>query len=492
MSVNSTPAQPACAADGGSSPAPIAPAAIDVSCRLPLLVLFLSAGVWLLAASAFGLIASIKFHVPGFLADPAWLTYGRVHPAAVNCMLYGFCLPAGLGVGLWLLARLGRSLLAAPWLIVAGALCCDLGLALGILGILRGGSTGFENLEMPGYAASLIFLGHLMVVFWGLVTFHQRAERQLYVSQWFLVAALLWFPWIYSTANLLLQGFGARGMAQAVTAWWYSDNLLVVWLGLVGLAAVLYFVPKLMSRDLHSRYLALLAFWMIILFGSCGGIPPNAPVPAWLPAWSVVATGVGLVTVIAVFLNTRRTLGGKCLLVMSDYSLKFMGAGLISFVLGGLVSAVLSWPALARLTQFTWFTVGKGLLNYYGFFAMVMFGAIYCIVPQVMGRAFPFPKLVRVHFWVAAAGVVVFVVPLAMGGIVQGIRLQHAEVPFTDIARGTLPFLRWSTMGDLLLALGHVLFLANVGGLVFQFYHARALCAWAEATAEIEVAEARS
>ena len=95
------------------------------------------------------------------------------------------------------------------------------------------------------------------MVFWGVLTFHQRRERQLYVSQWFLFAALFWFPWIYSTANLLLLGFRARGMAQAVIAWWYSDNLLVVWLGLVGLAAIFYFVPKLTSRELHSRYLAL-------------------------------------------------------------------------------------------------------------------------------------------------------------------------------------------------------------------------------------------
>jgi hypothetical protein len=46
-------------------------------------------------------------------------------------------------------------------------------------------------------------------------------------------------------------------------------------------------------------------------------------------------------------------------------------------------------------------------------------------------------------------------------------------------------------MGDLLMALGHVMFLANLGGLVFLFYRARAVSAWAEATAEITTAEAR-
>ena len=45
-------------------------------------------------------------------------------------------------------------------------------------------------------------------------------------------------------------------------------------------------------------------------------------------------------------------------------------------------------------------------------------------------------------------------------------------------------------MGDLLMALGHVMFLANLAGLVFRFYRARAVSAWAEATTEIQPAEA--
>jgi cytochrome c oxidase cbb3-type subunit 1 len=470
---------------------PIAPAEIDSSCRLPLVALFLSAAVWLLIASTLGLIASIKFHAPGFLADCAWLTYGRVRPAGANAMLYGFCMQAGLGVAVWMLARLGHTTLAVPWMVLVGALCWNLGVAAGLLGILTGGSTGFENLEMPAYAASLVFLGYLVMVFWGMLTFHQRRERQLYVSQWFLFAALFWFPWIYSTANLLLlPGSQVRGMAQAVIAWWYSGNLLVVWLGLVGLAAVFYFVPKLTSRELHSRYLALLTFWLLILFGSWDGIPASAPVPAWMPVLSAVATVLGVIPVVAVALNVRGTLEGKCSKLMAHPPLRFIGFGVIAFMVAGLASAATAFAAINQVTRFTWFTAACGLLNSYGFFAMVMFGAIYYIVPQLTGTGFPSAKLVRAHFWTAATGVLLFVVPLAVGGIAQGLKLQHADIPFTDIARGTLPFLRVSTLGDLLMALGHLMFLANLAGLVFRFYRARAVSAWAEATAEIKTAEA--
>src|ERR1017187_8008000 len=389
MSIISSPSQPSPAGKGGLVCSTMTPGAIDLSCRLPLVALFLSAAVWLCIASAFGLIASIKFHAPGFLADSAWLTYGRVRPASVNCMLYGFCIQAGLGVALWMLARLGRTKLAAPWLVVVGALCWNLGVSAGLLGILTGGSTGFENLEMPAYAASLVFLGYLMIAVWGVLTFHQRRERQLYVSQWFLFAALFWFPWVYSTADLLLLTFRVRGMAQAVIAWWYSENLLVVWFGLVGLAAIFYVVPKLTGRDLHSRYLALMAFWMLILFGSWGGISESAPLPAWMPVSSAVARGLGVILIVAVALNVHGTLGGQCSKLLVHPSLRFIGFGVVSFIIGVLGSAASAFPEVTQVTHFTWFTVAKGLLNYYGFFAMVMFGAVYYILPQLLGIEFP-------------------------------------------------------------------------------------------------------
>ena len=97
---------------------PTSPPQIDNSCRLPLLTLFGGAAGWLALSSVFGLIASLKFHAPAMFANCASLSYGRAFPAWSNLLVYGFCVPAGLGVGLWLLARLGRVELAQPWLVI--------------------------------------------------------------------------------------------------------------------------------------------------------------------------------------------------------------------------------------------------------------------------------------------------------------------------------------------------------------------------------------
>ena len=82
---------------------------IDASCRVPLLVLFGGAAAWLVVSSLLALVASLTFHMPEKFGDCSWLTYGHLQPAADDALLYGFCIPAGLGVALWIFARLGQT-----------------------------------------------------------------------------------------------------------------------------------------------------------------------------------------------------------------------------------------------------------------------------------------------------------------------------------------------------------------------------------------------
>src|SRR5437016_10304270 len=90
---------------------------IDCSFRAPLFVLFPSAAFWLMIASVFGFIASLKFHAPDLLSNCASMTYGRVHAAASTAFLYGFAIQAGFGVGIWILARLGKNKISQPLMI---------------------------------------------------------------------------------------------------------------------------------------------------------------------------------------------------------------------------------------------------------------------------------------------------------------------------------------------------------------------------------------
>jgi cytochrome c oxidase cbb3-type subunit 1 len=475
-----------------ASDAPFDPARIDASCRVPLFVLFVSAAVWAVLASALALIASIKFHSPDFLADCAWLTYGRVHAAAGNAQLYGFSLQAGLGVALWIIARLGGNRVSQPWLVAVGGKIWNLGVLVGVVAILAGDSTGFENLEMPRYAALFLFLAYLMIGFWMVLTLHDRVEDRLSPPQWFLLAALFWFPWIYSTANLLLLVFPVRGVMQSVIAWWFSNNLNFVWLALVGLAAIFHFIPKFVGRALHSRHLALFTFWTLILFASWCGIPNSAPVPAWMPVVSSIATVLTLVTLLSVGLNLYHTKRGSRLEGKSNCAPYFIYFGLGMFQLAGAMRIIGVLPAVSPITTFTWFISAQAQLNSYGFFAMTMFGAIYYIVPKVSGLEWPWAGAVRWHFRCSATGILLSVLPLAIGGIVQGIKLNDAQIPFMELTKATLPFLRVSTVGDTLILLGHLLLVANLTGLVVRYCLTHFLPVFVSVTSEPEPAEVNS
>ena len=61
-------------------------AAIDASCRGPVLVFASSAVFWLLAGSMLALLASAKLHVPYLFTGSAELTFGRVRMAHLQAV----------------------------------------------------------------------------------------------------------------------------------------------------------------------------------------------------------------------------------------------------------------------------------------------------------------------------------------------------------------------------------------------------------------------
>jgi cytochrome c oxidase cbb3-type subunit 1 len=441
---------------------------------MPVMFLFGKAAGWLVLSSVFSLIASLKFHSPNILADYPWLTYGRVQAAQANMLIYGFAMQAGIGVALWLICRLGRTTLLQPGFITVSALVWHLGVLIGVVGILAGDSTGFEWLEMPRYASPVLFLAYVLMGIWALLTFHQRRERGLYVSQWFLLAALFWFAWIYSTSNLLLVFAPVRGTLQAGIDWWYANNLNGIWFGFIGLATIFYFIPKILNRPLHSYSQAVFAFWALALFSGWGGIPAGAPLPAWMPSLSTVLGALTIVPLLAVALNCHLTLAGNYSKLRANLPLRFIVFGLAAFLLTNLLNVVGSLYFVSEITRFTWFTAAQKQLGLYGFFAMTMFGAIYYIVPRLMRSEWPSARLVNLHFWCAAFGTVLYFLPLAAGGVVEGLAMNNADVPFMDVLKKTLMFLRVSTLGDLLMLLGNCCLMWN---LCVMFYRCcRACC----------------
>ncbi len=221
------------------------------------------------------------------------LTYGHVQPAANDAILYGFAIPAALGVMLWIFARLSETELVLPLVPIVAANIWHLGVFVGMVAILIGDSTGFQWLEFPRGSSVLLFAAFLLIA--DFRSRHFRPATRARIASVALVSAgraVLVSVDLFHGKSFSRSAWPVRGVAQAVIDWWFANNLIFVWLALVGLGMAFYFLPKFAGRPLQSRYFALFAFWTFILFAPWLGIPQGAPVPAWLPALSSVASAL--------------------------------------------------------------------------------------------------------------------------------------------------------------------------------------------------------
>jgi len=152
-----------------------------------------------------------------------------------------------------------------------------------------------------------------------------------------------------------------------------------------------------------------------------------------------------------------------------DVSFHFIKFGMLFFFVSGLLYLLAAAPRLSSLLEFTWFMPAQVQLQLLGFFAMVMFGAIYQMLPGVLGVAWPFPKWIQAHFWLTLMGGLLFVSSLAIAGVEQGIRLADASVPLAEANRVAVKFIRVSSTGQLLLLLGAGLFAVHLLAMIAKW-----------------------
>lgn len=450
---------------GGAEPTPDE---VDASCRWPVMVLVIAAVLWSVGAGLLGLLASIKLHAPVFLVDSHWLTYGRVAPAAWNAMMFGAIVQGGLAVAIWLNGRLSQARLIGGNGVMVASLFWNLGLGLGIGGILAGDSTGLEGLELPRYASPILWCSYVVAASAILVTFHARRRTEVYISHWYLLAALFAFSWLFAAAHIMVVFRPLRGVLLAAVQGWFMQGFLNLWVGFMGLAAVFYLLPKAAGRPVPSRSLALFGFWVQAVAGGVGGAARyhGGPFPAWMASLGTVASVLSLFAVIAVALNMSGFLRPPVSRALRWRELGFARLALISYLVWGVMSATGGFSTVRRVVQFTLFPIAADQLLAMGLGWMGILGVVYHTVPRVMKQPWASVGFIRAHFVLAGGSVLVLVAAYGIGGWVQGLALNHADIPFIVVVKRSVPFLASGTLASLFSWLGSLVLLVNLGRLL--------------------------
>ena len=436
---------------------------IDASAKWPVLTFFASAIGWLILGGVMQLAASMQLHQPDFWSHCEWVTHGRLVPAAQNALIYGWGMNAAFAFGLWLMARLSATTLRhGGWLFIA-AKFWNLGVTLGVLGILGGYSTSFELLEMPRFVSFLLLAAYALVGVWAVTTFSIRNTENVYASQWYLFGAAFWFPWLYAIAQVMLFRAPVRGVLQPVVNAWYAHGLYNLWFVPVALAAAYYFLPKILGKPVAHYYLASLAFWWLAVTSAFAGGSRliGAPVPVWIPTLGIVANMLVVVGVFIVALNLFGTVAGRFEAAKASLTLRFILISIVSFVLAAVMNLALSMREFAAVVQFTLLDGLRDWLTFYACFSTAMFGAAYFLLPRLTGKEWRSAALIKLHFGATVLGVGLMVVGMTYAGWHQGQLLNDAAVPFTEVTKAMSFWFAFRTVVQGLLLLGHVAFLIN-------------------------------
>lgn len=446
-------------------------AAIDRSVKGPVLFLFTNGAFWLMASTILGVLASVKHFSPGFLdRDSLWfLHYGRLQPAHLIALVYGWGIQAGLGVAFWIMARrTGQELKSGHATLITAGVFWNIAVTLSVLGVLFGGSTSIEWLEMPKYLWPVFLLSFLAFA-WPMVSMFSRARNPqgFMISAWYMVGASLWFPWIFITANVCLHclpGLGALG--AGISAWYVHATILLFFVP-VGVGAAYYFIPKVTGQPIASYQLAKIGFWSLAAIGGWSGMQRymGGPLPAWMPAVGAATGVLMLIPVGVVGWNHHLTTLGKHNLVQTSPSLRFTFMGALFYPVSALMFALLSAFWTGASLQFTHAWYGFQIVTIYGFFSMCVFGAIYYIVPRLAGCEWLSVRLIRNHFWFSVYGIATIVITSLVCGLQQGSAINSPEkwnLDFFAVVEGVKPYVIARAVAWALITWSNIWFLMHL------------------------------
>jgi len=186
-------------------------------------------------------------------------------------------------------------------------------------------------------------------------------------------------------------------------------------------------------------------------------------VPAWVLSAGIAASLMMVIPVVVTAINHHLTMVGSFSALRYSPTLRFVVFGAVNYTLVSLTGSAMAIRSFNEITHFTHFTVAHAHQGMYAFFTMVMFGAVYYILPRILLKEWPSAALIRTHFWAAAIGVTLYWLDLSVGGWIQGSEMNNANIAFIDVVQHTIPWLFVRSVAGIVMTIGHLAFAVNIG-----------------------------
>jgi cytochrome c oxidase cbb3-type subunit 1 len=435
---------------------------------------------WGIVAFLAGTFIALQLAFPVFNLGLEWTTFGRLRPVHTSAAIFAFGGNALFATSLYVVQRTCRArLFGGDGLAEFLFWGYQLFIVLAASGYVLGITEGREYAEPEWYVdlwLTIVWVVYLLVF---LGTLIKRKESHIYVANWFYLAFIVTIAVLHIGNNLSVPVslLGTKsyslfsGVQDAMLQWWYGHNAVGFFLTAGFLGIMYYFVPKQANRPVYSYRLSVVHFWSLIFLYIWAGphhlhytalpdwtqtLGMTFSVMLWMPSWGGMINGL-------------MTLSGAWDKLRTDPVLRFLVTSVGFYGMSTFEGPVMSIRSVNSLSHYTDWTIGHVHSGALGWVAFVSFGALYFLVPKLWKRTqFYSLRLIEWHFWLATIGIVLYITPMWISGIMQGLMwrayddLGFLQFSFVETVAAMHPYYVVRASAGVLFLLGALVMVYNM------------------------------
>ena len=414
---------------------------------------------WLLFGTTVGEYVGIKFIAPD-VDHFSWLSFGRLRPVHTNAVFWGWASLAMMGLAYYVVPRVSNVSIASIKTGYQSLVLINVSVILGTICLMAGiNNGGGEYREYIWPVMALFGIGVFISLLNFLKTVARRTTKEIYVSNWYILSAMMY---VLVIAIVAYWPSWQNGLGETIVQGYYMHQGVGMWFMLLTLGLMYYFLPQQLNKPIYSYSLGILAFWTQILFYTLIGTHHFifSAIPWWLQTIAIVGSVGMIIPVVAGTTNFLMTFKGSWHKISGSYTLPFYLIGIIFYFTGSLQGTAEAFRFTNLVWHFTDFTVAHSHLTMYGIICFMLWGFIYTLVPRLTGKE-PSQILVGAHFWLALIGLLFYTFPLMYGSTLKGLMWIEGTKSFIESVELMAPYWLWRAIGGSLMWLSHILFAYN-------------------------------
>lgn len=431
--------------------------------------------IWGTVAVLVGILISLQLAWPQLNVGP-YLTYGRLRPIHTNAGIFGWGIGSFIGLFFYITQRLTKTPLWSPglarvtlWLFNIGIASAAVTLAMGI-----NRTKEYAELEWPlAIVVAIIWVLFSVNIF---MTILKRREEQMYISLWYIMAALVGVTVLYVVNNLgmplhLFKSYPIfAGTNDANVQWWYGHNAVAMVLTAPPLAIFYYFLPKTTGVPIYSHRMGIIAFWSLIFMYLWTGAHHLlwTPVPDWIQTLAMAFSIMLIAPSWGAVFNGYLSMNGEWEQLRSNYLVKFLICGITFYGLQTLQGPLQSVRSFSAFIHYTDWVPGHVHMGALGWVSLVLFAAIYYAVAKMNNTEIYSIPMANAHFWLVLAGQLLYSITMWIAGVQQAGMLLATnpngslQYSFMETMIAIYPYYKMRAFSGFIYLAGLALFIYNI------------------------------